>query len=67
MVKAMSFGEMLVDLQQKADENARKFKENGGICLACGKGPGYPGGINPYHCKACNDKTAALIKQLQDS
>lgn len=63
-IRAYSFAEVINNVQQKAKEDAEKFKQNGGMCLHCGKDKGDPKGFNPYHCKSCNQETQKILDKL---
>ena len=66
MAKAQSTVEILEAGMKKAKKNLKKFKENGSICLECGKNPGEKESkINPLCCVDCNAETEALLKQLR--
>lgn len=63
--EAMTFDQMISDVQKKNEEAMKKHKENGGLCQNCGKNKAeYPNGVNPFHCKKCNEESEALIKEL---
>jgi len=62
--KAFIFKEMMDNVVQKSKEDFRRFKDNGGICLHCGKNPGDSKGFNPFHCSSCNKGTENILKDL---
>ena len=65
IAKSMSFQEMIADVKKKYDDALELHKQNGGMCQNCGKNKAeFPNGLNPFHCKECNDKTQKLVDQL---
>jgi len=66
MVRAMSFGDMIQDVQEKNRKATEEFKKNGGMCLHCGKEKGdQTSTLNPFNCKKCNEETQKLLSQLK--
>ena len=63
--KALSFNEMIEELKRKNEEAMDEHKRNGGVCQSCRKHKAeYPNGLNPFHCKMCNEESEVLLKQL---
>ncbi len=63
--KSMSFHELLEDVKRKNEEAFKEHKRNDGMCQHCGKNRAeFPNGLNPFHCKKCNEETEKLVKQL---
>jgi len=62
-IKVMSLGDVITDIHKKAEEAAKEFKENGGMCLNCGKNPGNP--KNNFNCDECQKEAEEILKQLR--
>lgn len=69
--KAISGSDLFSEIQnriKKAEKDAVRFKENGGICLKCGKNHGdVKSQINPFQCKECNKEAEEALKILRGS
>ena len=67
--KALSFDEMMKEVEARGKEARKKFESNGGVCLNCGNHPGmgFEGSqaLNPFNCEACNAKTAKILGELK--
>lgn len=65
-VKAMSFGEMLGEVQRTGEKVLKEFEESGGKCVGCHKNMANRQSlIDPYRCDECNNKTEKLLKELR--
>ena len=66
IVKALTFDEMIKEVQKKGIEAKKKLEENEGRCIACNKNMANPNSlIDQFCCDECNKETEELLKQLQ--
>jgi hypothetical protein len=63
-----SFEYMLKQGKDLAEENKKKLKESGGMCIDCGKSPhDAKSSLNRFKCKDCNKETEEILKGLRGS
>lgn len=66
ITNAATLGQAMKKHLKEQEKAIKEFKENGGICLYCGKKLGdSTSTLNPMHCKECNEETEQLLKQLR--
>jgi len=66
MVKAMSFDEMIGDVQKRGLECKKKLEENEGRCIKCNKNTANLNSpIDQFCCDECNKEVEKLLKQLR--
>ena len=62
----MTFEGIIEEARRRVAESEKRLRENGGMCLHCGKNPAEKDSqLNSFVCKECNKKSAELIKELQ--
>jgi len=64
-IESTTFDQVVADLKE-ADRFAREYYDkSGGMCRKCGgEKAEFPGGLDPYCCKNCNQHTVHLLKGL---
>jgi hypothetical protein len=66
-IKSYSGVEVLMKMKEKYKLAFKVYKENGGMCQKCVKEKAeYPGGLNPFNCKKCNDGSQEIIDKLHN-
>jgi len=65
LIKTDPITDIIDVLMKRFEEDRKRFKENGNMCLQCGKNPGdLSSKIDMFRCKECNQRSEEIIKKL---